>query len=388
MLRRNQVTTALVVMIAAMTCPSLADLAGYTHYKEITVQDTNIDSNLTAFPLLIRVVDDTDLGGQMSAANDFRITNSSDVVIDYEVEYEDLTGGTFNLVAYAPLDLLASGGGTLRIWVNTASPSDGSNATGVWDANYVAVYHMTETSGGLIDSTSNNHDTNNDGDVPTPVTGKIYNGQDFDGNDSFNISDASEGNLEMGLNDFSGSMWVELDSSTEKGFLWNGGTPSSEGWSFWYLGSSIDKIGFYIHNGADRILAASNAGVATDDLGYHLVGFAADRDGNVTFYEDGASVGTQAISSYSSDDIDGTVDFGVGRWATTYYMDGVMDEIRISNVLRSAAWFKFEHRNHNETDNELTFGSLTAAGGEGSSNETFRQQLDGWLDPIFNGILQ
>ena len=67
-------------------------------------------------------------------------------------------------------------------------------------------------------------------------------------------------------------------------------------------------------------------------------------------YSNGASIGSASKGDYDVDNVS-TVISGDGAW------DGLIDEVRISSISRSADWIKFEYRNMAEADNELTWAA-------------------------------
>jgi len=50
-----------------------------------------------------------------------------------------------------------------------------------------------------------------------------------------------------------------------------------------------------------------------------------------------------------------TASIGRSVWYPVDFWDGIIDEVRISSIARTAAWIKFEYYNMAEADNELTW---------------------------------
>ena len=127
----------------------MADLYG-THgfRKEITIQDTNVDSNLTDFPCYVDVSNDADFHEARADGYDIRFTSSDEsTLLKYEREY--WTGGngsaaTAHFWVKVP-SILASGGATIYCYYGDADASDGEDAANVWDSNFKAVWHMNQS---------------------------------------------------------------------------------------------------------------------------------------------------------------------------------------------------------------------------------------------------
>ena len=65
MSKRLLLSLMVLLSILMIESTAYAFLAGYSHRKEITIQSANIDSDLTDFPVYIRINADTDIGGNM-----------------------------------------------------------------------------------------------------------------------------------------------------------------------------------------------------------------------------------------------------------------------------------------------------------------------------------
>ncbi len=84
-----------------------------------------------------------------------------------------------------------------KIWMyyNNSGCSNQQNPTGVWDSNFLAVYHLNQDPTGTVnDSTSNGNHLTSGGSMTSNdlVDGKIRYAIDFDGNDDRLQSGASE----------------------------------------------------------------------------------------------------------------------------------------------------------------------------------------------------
>ena len=94
----------------------MAWLATHTFRKEITIQDTNVDSNLTDFPVYVKIDNDADFHESRSDGYDVCFTSSDgETLLKYEREY--WTGGDGNAATahfwVKVPSILSSGGATI-----------------------------------------------------------------------------------------------------------------------------------------------------------------------------------------------------------------------------------------------------------------------------------
>jgi hypothetical protein len=151
--------------------------------KQITIDHTKVDADLTNFPALIRFDSDADLAAAVqSDGDDIVFTSASGSKLDHEIEHFD--GATGELVAWVNVPSLSSTTDTiLYMYYGNAAAINQENVEGVWDANYMMVQHLQETTGTHKDSTSNGNDGTPQGGVTQDAIGKIEGADDFDGSD-------------------------------------------------------------------------------------------------------------------------------------------------------------------------------------------------------------
>ena len=175
--------------VSAIAVPLRAD-GGWGHQRTITIDSAHVEADLTDFPVLLSLsgdwLKDTVHGGQVAQSDggDILFTMPDYSNLDHEIEAYNGTDGT--LVAWVRIPFL-SGSSDTEIYMlhGNQDVSNQSNATGVWDANYVMVQHMQEISGTHFDSTSyTNHGTPMNGVIQDAV-GILDGADDFDGDDDY-----------------------------------------------------------------------------------------------------------------------------------------------------------------------------------------------------------
>ena len=157
----------------------------YTYRKKITIQTANVDSDLSNFPLYVKLTADVEIGNNSNADGfDIRFTQSDGTTL-LKYERESWTGGagddvTADFWVNTNVDSGDPAATDIYIYYRSTDTADGADPANVWDANFVMVQHMKDaTTSTILDSTSNSNDgTKKAANEPVEATGKIYNGQD------------------------------------------------------------------------------------------------------------------------------------------------------------------------------------------------------------------
>lgn len=221
----------------------------------------------------------------------------------------------------------------------------------VWDGNFKAVYHMKDgaDTSHIYDATSNNNDgTKKDVAEPAEATGKIGQGQEFDGSNDYidcgNIPITTAITLEA---------WIEPDTFADyeailANFVW---AAVDEGYSFRVL-SGGELSWRAVLSGSDTYSITSVATMNVDTWYYvvltHDVSYTRLYIDNSLDKEDDSPQG--AIVDEGKVVKIGWDDYAVGR-----NLDGIIDEVRISNTARTTAWIKGTY--NSGMDTLLTYGN-------------------------------
>lgn len=324
--------------------PELEPAWPWSHRKRI---DLSIpDENLTDFPVCIKIVADAKIGaGCLANGHDIRFT-AADGVTELPYEREVFSGGggaPLTAIIWVKSDV-STAGTYIWIYYGNAVASDGETAAAVWDDDFKAVYHMKDaTTSTILDSTGNgNNGTKKAANEPIEAAGKIGKGQDFDGFDDF-IDCGNGAGLQFGTGSFSVSGWI--NQSGYAGFVEK--RTGATGWIF-ASGPPYTYLGM-------RAVYYTFPGIAAG--AWHYWSIVIDRaTALANFYVDGVFIQSADISG-NTGTTDSTVNLWLGKSFDPTYVNGLMDELRISSIARSAAWLKFEYRNMSEADGGLTWGA-------------------------------
>jgi len=361
----------------------MADLSAWAAYKEITIQADQVDSNLTDFPCLVILDADEDVGGRcLASGNDIRFTLSDgETLLTYERETFAVASGEATGAFWVKIPSISSStGATIRCYYGNASASDGEDAVNVWDDNFIAVYHLGEASGAAADSTGV-YDGTYTGGLPSQRDGKAGYCQYIAGTFPYKYVDilnsvGGTNSLKSIGDDFTVSLWWNqptVQSSSESAG-WRAASTAIELRKegdpkypiTFNLGVDASKFSFGVWDGDGAANSGRHWGSTTlqNNTWYHAVATIASDD-QYAMYLNGSvdssggigsgGDGTRAIGS-------GTANLQIGCRARDdgqkdrSFFTGYIDEVRISNAERSAAWVKFEHANIDSADNELTWG--------------------------------
>jgi len=355
---------------------STAFLSGWSYRKKITIDHTKIDSDLTDFPVLVKLTSSNfDFSKARSDGYDIRFTASDGTtLLKYERERHDATEQKAEYWVKIP-SVSSSSNTEFYIYYGNSSATDGADATNVWDSNFQGVWHLANNE----DSTPNDNDGTAYGGVSIGgVEGKIGKATEFDAVDDY--LDCGNG-LHTGNDgeDFTvEAIWKRSGTDDGKGaVVATGGT----GWQHGYLMearnfSSVGRYGFLVEindlSGEGQRLGPDASSINAYDNNWHYTVITINRtteEGKA--YWDGELKKTDTITQGSDLYNDGTPT-RIGRLGQysegPHYMDGWIDEVRISNIARSAAWIKASY--YSGDDNLLTYGSEETAGTGGTEETT------------------
>jgi hypothetical protein len=339
---------------------SVQDL-NYQYRKFIAIDYTKLGSSctsdLSSFPVLISLSNDTDLKNHVTNSNGYDIVfRSSDdsVQLDHEVEKYDSSTGT--LVAWVRIPTLSHSANTsiYMYYGNSAVTSPTQNASGVWDSNYKAVWHFSGTSY-LLDSTSNNNDGTNHSTSSTP--GKIADARTYNGSSRY-IDMGSGSTLKITGKALTVEAWINATSFGSN--IYDNTIAGNEEWPSSTENGYVLRCGeggdlsLNIGTGTAWYEARTTNNPMSTGTWYHAVG---RYDGShVEVFINGTSRDTTPctanITSSATNLNIGRETYDGGRW-----FNGNIDEVRISNYARPACWIETEYNNQSSPSTFYSVGA-------------------------------
>ena len=297
--------------------------SGWSYRKQITIDNTKVDNDLTNFPVLINLSSDSSLAANALASGNDILFTSSDGTTKLDHEIETYTSGSGALVAWVKVPSLSNSVDTeLYMYYGNSGALDQQAATDTWDANYLGVWHMDETSGAIDDSSINNYNGNRSGGELDSVatSSQVGFGQALVSSTistSLNIFSTMSGS-------FTAEAWINNPNSGH-GWGWIFG---GNGWVF-LLGKQELESSFHVNiGGIGSWSSMASAEDAFDGNWHHIVGV---YDGsNALIYVDGVQ------TSLGAEDITNTGGFPsqlkIGNSLTSNsdnYFSGVIDDVRV-----------------------------------------------------------
>jgi len=304
----------------------------------ITIQHEQVDEDLQDFPIRIYLNDgnanDSDiLSNCQNDLDDIAFTDETETVqLPHEIE-EYITGGVNDYVnIWVKTNLWSSNDTIIYCYYGNSEASNQEDAANVWDEHFTGVYHMNEDSGDCIDSTSNGNDMTYNGDLPTKTIFGIGNGQDLDGNgDTITIPSGVYSNNVMPMT-FEAVISPDVTNVQQRVL-----TIAKQAAYEWYF--ELQSTGNY------RTAFAGGSGTGYDnysvnyDTNKHYVALKHGLNINYHFYTDDTlryMKSTFTGANFNSAERGAFV--GASWSGTSGYLNGQIDEIRFSNIERSANW--------------------------------------------------
>src|SRR5690606_13283911 len=129
------------------------------------------------------------------------------------------------------------------------------------------------------------------------------------------------------------------------------------GWKFGVFTDSKVEFEIRTSGNASTLNRGVSGGTAlSNNTWYYVVGQYSDAGDFISTYVNGAvdrTLSTNAVLGASP----GTMKFGREPFSSGAYFNGIMDEVRLSNVIRSADWIATEYNNQNSPGTFYTVSS-------------------------------
>lgn len=305
--------------------------------------------SLFNFPVLVKLTSSNfDFGKAQSSGQDIRFIDSDNSTeLGYEIEKWDATNKlAFIWVKIPQID--ASSSDYIYMYYGNPSASDNQNAGAVWDINFKGVWHLKEDPSGIApqvsDSTSNNNDGTSNGSMTSSdqVVGQIDGGLDFDGTDDY-VSIPNDSSIDP-LSSLTLEAWVKpASTANDIALIANKGRDiEANKFSMGLLGPSGcgtpgNYLAYFQFNDQDNnpFNIESCRDIAVGEW-YHVIG---TWNGSETkLYVNGVLKSENTSASFTRQA--NARDFYIGAHVIVamYPFHGVIDEVRLSDTSRSAAW--------------------------------------------------
>lgn len=335
-------------------------------YRSLTLDQPA--SDLSNFPVLFSgtytYLKTVGNGGKVQNANGYDITFYSDAalttLLDFERVFWDGATGVVEFWVRVPTLTSASALVIYLAYGNTSISSDQQDAAGTWNTNYKGVWHFPDgTTLGLNDSTGVNNGTNNNA---TATTGQIDGGIALSGSSQY-VNIGTNSSLAP-LTDVSVEVWVNPTDRTQYNSVLarcNSNIPSP-------FEARLDQT-----TGLMRLLAKGNgttgwneqvSNTAIANSTWTHIMFVYDNTNNLSIFYINGSLDRSAtpVDTGTPNGVDnGNITYIATREDFATMFKGSMDELRLSNTVRTADWVAASFSNQNDPANFYIIGSETPA---------------------------
>jgi len=329
--------------------------------KQVNI--TNVGSAaLTDFAAYLNI---SAAAGMQGDYDDLRFVVNS-TVLDYEIE--NYTAA--NVHVWVKIPTLSTGKTTIYMYYGNSAASAGEDPAAVWDSSYKGVWHLAE--GGTsarIDSTSNSNNLTPNGGVRHITSGKADGADMFDG-----VNDYSESVNNINISGNTArtvTFWLRINDTTRCGLVGWGQDGNSmhyeigvrnDHWFLWGWGGGNDWD--------------TTVHPTTGVWVYHAIVY----DGTtVRWYVNGTQLGTGFTHAYNTVDTDlyVAIEDDIG---SIEYMNGTLDEIRISNTARSLGWINQTRQLVEKQSSFVAFSSAEAYEVESKASNVGSTNVSGYLE--------
>ena len=328
--------------------------------RNITVSGPT--ATLTDYPAYINL-DNT--SNMKAAGADLRFINASCGNNGSELSFEIEKFDTDDAHIWVKIPSIGTSGKTISVYYNNSGASDGQNATDVWDSNYVLVLHLNETrstdANHYQDSTSFSNDgTLTDADSgAVRVSGMVAGCIDFDGDNPDHIAIPDGAELDI-TDSYTLEYWANPDAITAFRGVTGKWTDAADKYHMY--------TGFYNQNlfikqqcdGVDFV-AYGNDGLSINTWYYSV--FQLDKTAtDIRVYYNATLDTTTDTGSYTSAQVTDD-DLWIGHpqaFAEPY--NGEIDELRLSDIARSAGWTNYTYQIIANQGTYVTIGSAESSG--------------------------
>jgi hypothetical protein len=323
--------------------------------KLITIDPAKVTGGQVQFPVWIVLDGDADLKAHATGdGSDIYFTLGDGTPAPFQIQRWNPATGHLEAWVRADLNDVTNTVLELRYGDPSAAPSPAPTPKQVFSSPFAAVWHLDDplTADGVADATAQHAGTATGLGPDDQVAAQLGGGVDFDGSGNPRI------NFTLpitGGGDHTISAWVNQRAASGCDTIVTMGNPNTNE-SRWFHSHYMTGVsaGFY---GNDW--PSSNTLPVIDGTGWVLLHWtfkSSNRQGKV--YLNGMQVGaTQTFSSgVNTKGTDGNLGFAPPQWGLCA-LDGILDEVRIATVERSAGWIATEHANQSSPQTFYTVGA-------------------------------
>jgi len=334
--------------------------SNWQYRQKLTLDTTQLSNDVTDdLPIMVRV-DSTNTAFWNhvdSTGKDVRFVASDDTT-ELKYHFEKFDYSNQEMIAWVKVTdtFTASSDIYIYMYYGNSNATDAQDEAGTYTADFNAVYHMDDASGGASDSTGNHNAT--EGDAPTyQATGKIGYAMNFDGSaDYLNTGFHLDGETQATV-----TAWASRSTVTESQQDVIFGTQHIPGGiAFWWFGftdSNVYRPYFSLRKDGDIYDLSTTDYI--DDSTWHFWAMKIDGS-NFTVFIDGENKNSIAYTDTVPSDYSYYIGAVNTNDSATAHFPGKIDEIKVISAALSDDAIKLLYLS--ESNQLITFGNEETSG--------------------------
>ncbi|MES2315849.1 MAG: hypothetical protein V4486_03935, partial [Patescibacteria group bacterium] len=348
-------------------------VSGFLYRGSITVDHTKVpNTDQTSFPVLVSGTYNgsggiPDLrvsgsGGKVQNASGFDIgfyTNSNCTgKMAWETETYMASTGAVNY--WVNVTTLSHTSDTVfyMCYDNSVITTDQSNRTSVWDSNYKGVWHLDDNAANttVAEATSNaNTGTAAVNTSTKTVTGQVGTGLNFNGtSDVVDITATLGGSLDLAV-PVTIEAWVKPSNISISAIetIFGRGQSGNNGYG--------ENLGVTAHYNIGAMGGGNTNTTGTYTLAWHNYTTVTNGASSKSYIDGAADGSAPSITIPASSNTKAAIgaSYTTGN-VLNRFLEAAVDEVRVSNVARSADWISTEYNNQSSPSSFYAIGSETA----------------------------
>jgi hypothetical protein len=345
-------TASSTIGFSVQNAPSWAD-PDCRYRVKLTFKNSASSENLTDFPTLV-VLNSSRIDYAKTSATDIRFYDGA-TLLKKDTELWNASGNSYIWVKVPQID--NSNTDYIYAYYGCSGSGNLDDAASVW-SGYAMVQHLEETSGTVLTDSTSNHNDGTPSNVVLNASGQIDGGDDYDGSSSYSaVNDSSS--LNFGTNSFSYMYWFKSRATVTQDVIdKKGGTADATNAGYKLTISSVAATGFSaaLADGTTNVRLNTGTDPSRGGNVWTLFTVVVDRAQQKMFaYINGVAKANIAINTVGN--VTNTKQLYLGKDVTGLgrNYNGSLDEVRISNGIRSASWTYAEYLSM--SGQYITFGT-------------------------------
>jgi hypothetical protein len=319
--------------------------SNWQYRKKLTFNNGVQNENLLNFPVLVNLsASNFNYSKAKPDGTDLRfIDPDSSTEYNYHIERWNSSAYSYAWVNVTQID---GGSATDYMWMyyGNSAAANVLDSEGTYDINYTGIWHLNESSGTPYDATSYDNDGTLYNAVTQNVSGRIDGAIDISGTSDPEdyIDCGNDASLYFDANkNYTYSAWFYRHANADWDVIFSKFSWSNYGFRVFVSGGGNLRVGNHTN------IWVETGAIISLNTWYNLVMVYNSSSPTVPeVYVNGNKETTSGSATFLSDTAS-PFDIGFG-WGTENY-DGLIDEVRASNKIRSADWISAQYKSMTNT---------------------------------------